>query len=171
MSTALVVYESEYGNTKRIAEAIRNGIADATGGNGSCRMVHVRDVITEELSTVDLLVIGCPTQKFTMMPSTKRLIRSLPKDALHGVHVAAFDTRITKEEFAENGRIFAFLPAVFGYAAEPLAKRLVKHGGIEIASPVGFFVHGTEGPLLEGETERAAQWGGTLVEALQVTSA
>jgi flavodoxin I len=47
---------------------------------------------------------------------------------------------------------------LFGYAAEPIAAKLQKKGGTLAAPPEGFFVGGTEGPLKEGELERAAQW-------------
>ena len=73
--------------------------------------------------------------------------------------VASFDTRITEEEFNSHGVVVSKLAAIFGYAAEPIAERLKKKGG-ELAAPSeGFYVGGTEGPLLEGEFERAAEWG------------
>jgi hypothetical protein len=47
---------------------------------------------------------------------------------------------------------------VFGYAAKPISDRLEKKGGELVVSPEGFYVDGTEGPLTEGELERAADW-------------
>jgi len=47
---------------------------------------------------------------------------------------------------------------LFGYAAEPIAKRLGRKGGELAVTPEGFLVEGTEGPLKEGELERAAAW-------------
>ena len=47
---------------------------------------------------------------------------------------------------------------IFGYAAKPIADRLVKKGGKLIAAPEGFFVEGTEGPLTEEELERTEKW-------------
>ena len=71
--------------------------------------------------------------------------------------MAAFDTRLTESEI-NRVRILAFFVSLFGYAAKPIADRLVKKGGELIAPPEGFYVKGTEGPLLEGELERAAAW-------------
>jgi hypothetical protein len=47
---------------------------------------------------------------------------------------------------------------VFGYAAKPISDRLEKKGGELAVPPEGFYVDGTEGPLTEGELERAADW-------------
>ena len=47
---------------------------------------------------------------------------------------------------------------LFGYAAKPIADRLKKKGGELTIPPEGVYVKGTEGPLKEGELERAADW-------------
>ena len=47
---------------------------------------------------------------------------------------------------------------VFGYAAEPIGDKLKRKGGELVISPEGFYVEGTEGPLTEGEIERAVDW-------------
>jgi len=46
----------------------------------------------------------------------------------------------------------------FGYAAKPIADRLVRKRGSLASPPEGFLVGGSEGPLKEGELERAAEW-------------
>ena len=46
----------------------------------------------------------------------------------------------------------------FGYAAKPIAEKLIKKGGPQIMPPEGFFVEGREGPLRDGEIERAKEW-------------
>ena len=80
-----------------------------------------------------------------------------------GVQVAAFDTRITEEEFRSHGFFVTTLVSVFGYAAEPIAKQLQKKGGELVLPPEGFYVGGTEGPLLDGELARAGAWGEQIV--------
>ena len=156
---ALVVYESEFGNTARVAQAIADAMRSAVGSEDSVDLLHVKDVGPNLPAGLTLLVVGCPTQRFSPMPSTKSFLKRIPNSALRGVQVAAFDTRITEEEFAASGRVVAKLADVFGYAADPIAGRLKKKGGELIALPEGFYVGGTEGPLLEGELERAAEWG------------
>jgi len=61
--------------------------------------------------------------------------------------VTAFDTRLPTR-----------LVGIFGYAAARIADSLKRNGGTLIAPPEGFFVKGKEGPLKEGELERAAGW-------------
>ena len=47
---------------------------------------------------------------------------------------------------------------VFGYAAKPISEKLRRKGGELIVAPEGFFVKDVEGPLKEGELERAEAW-------------
>jgi hypothetical protein len=82
---------------------------------------------------------------------------------LKGVQVAAFDTRMIIEEV--NNKILTVMVSIFGYAAKPIADGLVKKGGTPSAPPEGFFVKGSEGPLKDGELERAAEWGKRILEA------
>ena len=71
--------------------------------------------------------------------------------------VGAFDTRVSIEDI--HSGFLKWLINIFGYAAEPLAKRLTRRGGKLIIPPEGFYVNDTEGPLKEGELERAKEWG------------
>ena len=71
--------------------------------------------------------------------------------------MAAFDTRADME--AVSPRFLRIMARTFGYAAEPIAARLVKQGGSQAIPPAGFLVKDTEGPLKDGELERAAAWG------------
>jgi len=150
---ALVVYDSQYGNTEQVAKAIGEGLES----RGEVETLHVSQVKPEQLAGLSLLVVGCPTQKFTATGATTRFLKGIPKDGLKGVKVAAFDTRFPQSKIDEIG-ILAFLVRLFGYAAEPIANRLQKKGGELAVPPEGFFVADTEGPLLEGELERAAAW-------------
>ena len=77
-------------------------------------------------------------------------------NGLSGVKVAAFDTRISITDMGPA--ILRFLAGLFGYAAKPIADRLKRKGGELAVPPEGFIVLGAEGPLKEGELERAADW-------------
>lgn len=90
------------------------------------------------------------------MKPIKAFLKTLPSGSLKGVRVAAFDTRADVQEV--NSRILTLFVKLFGYAAEPIAARLVKKGGTQALPPAGFFVNGKEGPLKDGELERAAAW-------------
>jgi len=158
---AIVAYDSAYGNTEQVAHAI----GSALGSQKDVETLRVGDLTPERLSGISLLVVGCPTQKFSPTGATTRLLKSIPKDGLKGVKVAAFDTRFTEAEI-EKVKVLAFLVRLFGYAAEPIADRLQKKGGELAVPPEAFYVTGTEGPLLEGELERAEDWAKQILAAL-----
>jgi flavodoxin len=151
---ALVVYDSVFGNTERIARAIGN----ALGGPEDVETLSVSNVKPEQLTGLRLLIVGSPTRGFRPTPATSNLLKHIPKNGLKGVKVAAFDTRLTVEAIESSVFILHILVNIFGYAARPIADRLEKKGGELVVPPEGFFVRGTEGPLMEGELERAAGW-------------
>lgn len=154
MKNTLVVYDSFFGNTEKIAQSIGN----ALGGQGDVGTVRVVDVKPEQLAGLELLIVGSPTRAFSPSPVIKKFLKSIPKDGLKGVKVAAFDTRVTDEEIDSAVFILRIFVNIFGYAAKPISDRLVKKAGQLITPPEGFFVKGTEGPLIEGELERATNW-------------
>ena len=145
---ALIVYDSVYGNTEKIARAI----AEAITPSGEVKVLGVGEANPSELASTDLLIVGSPTHAGRPTPAVQALLNKVPK--LQGINVAAFDTRITTK-----------LVGVFGYAAGRIAGNLKKKGGTLIASPVGFFVTGGKGPLKEGELERAAGWAKGFLES------
>jgi flavodoxin len=136
---ALVVYDSQYGNTATISQAIGEAIGS--------QVVRVGDVSPLTLKELDLLIVGSPTHGGWYTPEIKGLLEALP--LLEGLKVAAFDTRTV----SIWNRL---LP--FGYAAPRIARKLEGSGGTLLAPPQGFVVLGVEGPLKGGELERAADW-------------
>ncbi len=154
---ALVVYDSVFGNTEKVAQAMGEALA-AHADVTTCR---VGDVTPEQLTGIDILVVGSPTRAFNATPATTKWLRSLVKNSLQGVKVAAFDTRFNPEEV--NSKVLNVMVKVFGYAAKPIGDKLSKKGGDLHLAPEGFFVLGTEGPLKEGELERAAAWAQKLL--------
>jgi len=160
---AMVVYDSFFGNTEKIAQAITCAIGEALGSQEEVEVLRVGEASPDRWAGVPLLVVGSPTRAFSATPATKKFLGSIPKSGLQGVKVAAFDTRIAVEDV--DSRILPPMVKLFGYAAEPIAKRLQKKGG-ELAIPAeGFFVEGSEGPLKEGELERAADWARQILAA------
>jgi flavodoxin len=131
---ALVIYDSTYGNTEKIAQAI----GEAIGG----QVLQVGEVDPADLKGFDLLIIGSPTHGGFPTEGIHGLVKA--SLALEGVNVAAFDTR-TKT-------------TIFGYAAPKIAQNLQRTGGTLLAPPEGFLVLGIEGPLMDGELERAVGW-------------
>ena len=150
---ALVVFDSEFGNTEQVAKTI----GSALGTPEQVQVKRVGEVIAENLSGVDLIIIGSPTQRFRPTPVTKDFLKRIPSKGLQGIRAAAFDTRLTDEEF-ETSRIGSFFVGIFGYAAQPIANELKKKGAVLVVAPEGFYVQGVEGPLVDGELERAEDW-------------
>ncbi|MBN1261195.1 MAG: flavodoxin family protein [Anaerolineae bacterium] len=154
----LVVYDSTYGHTERVARAM----GEVAGG----QVRHVKEVSPEDLAGCALLIIGSPTHGGWFTPEIKTLLEAVP--SLEGIDAAVFDTRTA----SVWNRI---LP--FGYAAPRIAQRLKALGAHLVADPEGFIVLGVKGPLKEGELERAAAWTEQLLHApgpgagMQATSA
>jgi flavodoxin len=154
---ALVIYDSFFGNTEQIAQAI----GDALGSPEDVEVLRVSNAKPEQLTGLKLLIVGSPTRGFRPTPAISNLLKSVPKSGLKGVKVAAFDTRIALGDI--DSRILPVFVKVFGYAAKPIADRLAKKGGELIIPPEGFFVKGSEGPLKDGELERAADWAKQII--------
>jgi flavodoxin I len=147
-----VVYDSVFGNTEQVAQAV----GTALSSQGDVETVRVGDMQPEELTGLDLLIVGSPTRAFRPTGATTKLLRAIPERGLAGVRVAAFDTRISPADV--DSRFLNIMAKLFGYAAEPIAKRLQSKSGELAVAPEGFLVEDTEGPLKEGELERAAAW-------------
>jgi flavodoxin len=113
---------------------------------------------------LSLLVVGSPTRAFRPSPATSSFLGGIPANGLQGIKVAAFDTRMSVQEV--NSPILSFFAKLFGYAAQPIAAKLKKKGGTPAIPPEGFFVKGSEGPLKEGELERAADWAKQIMATL-----
>jgi flavodoxin len=153
----LVVYDSVFGNTEKIARAV----AESAGAEA----VKVDAAGPEALQGVTLLIVGSPTRAFRPTPAISRFVKGLPRKALQGVSVAAFDTRMIVEEI--NNAFLTFMVSIFGYAAKPIADAMARKGGTPILEPEGFFVKDSEGPLKDGELQRAKEWGQKALKAAQ----
>lgn len=135
---ALVIFDSNFGNTKTIAEAIAKELGNDT------KAVSVTDFNNSELEGIGLLVIGSPIIGWKPSERMGKFLASLSKDRLKGYKAATFDTRVT---------LF-----IHGDAAKKIAQKLKDAGAEIIVKPQAFLVKGKEGPLIDGEVERATEW-------------
>jgi len=149
----LVVYDSAYGNTEKIARAIGGAVMPPD----SVQVVKVDAASVVDLSGVEMLIVGSPTQGGRATQNMQTLISGIPAGTLQNVKVAAFDTRIVPK-----GAVGRFFIRTFGYAAGRIGSVLTGKGGTQVVEPEGFIVEGKEGPLKTGEVERAAAWAKTL---------
>jgi len=145
----LVVYFSKFGNTHKVADTIAKSISS----NGEVRTIELTNLTTNDLKDLDLLVMGSPTHKMNLPEAVKPVFNQLPKRLLPGTPVAAFDT-----SYKMSWMLNQFT------ASKRLAKKLRKLGGKLILPPETFHVTDREGPLYEGELQRAQAWAATLYE-------
>jgi len=160
MNKILIVYDSVYGNTRQIAQAIHQAFVAKTEAG----LMNIQEAKTDDLTSCSLLILGSPTQKFSSMPAVKTLLNRVPSNGLQGIRAAAFDTRIAVSDI--NSSVGRFFVGRFGYAAESMAKMLVKKGAELIVPPEGFLVQGTEGPIKADELTRAGEWGEKIIGLL-----
>jgi hypothetical protein len=161
---ALIVYESMFGSTRRIAQAIASGL----------RPTYAVDVVGVENAPgelgvvgpdVSLLIVGAPSHLFGLstpksrIAAGKRAERPMATadlglrewlDALVGAagrrDVLAFETRLR-------------VRGMPGSAAKSAARRMRKLGYRLLWPPQSFYVANLTGTLVEGELERARMWG------------
>ena len=158
--TTLVVYETMYGRTRDVAEAVANG---CESGDDDVRLVEVSG-LTSLPDDVTLLVVGGPTHAFSMTrPGTRSDAQKYGKTisstgvrewlgALElppGLPVAAFCTKLDSP--------------LSGSAARAIANRLTKLGGKLVVPAKDFYVRGTQPVLLAGQIDRARAWGASLI--------
>jgi flavodoxin len=151
-----IVYDSVFGNTEQVARTIGGAFPASAGAVA----IKVGEAGTAIPAGTDLLIVGSPTRAFRPTEAIRKYVKTLPAGSLKGIMVAAFDTRMDIKEV--NSKILTFMASIFGYAAKPIANGLVKKGGSLILPPEGFIVKASEGPMKEGELERAAAWGESL---------
>jgi hypothetical protein len=169
---ALVVYESMYGNTRLVAEAIGEGLRQTTETHqvDEVDVVPVGAASGALLARADLVVVGGPTHAHGMSrPASRETAAAETRkpdspvtldpdaagpglrewfDALPPSHAsaAAFDTRVN-------------LPALFtGRASKGIGQHLRRRGMRLVAAPESFLVD-RQNHLEPAELARARDWG------------
>lgn len=151
MVNVLVVYDSAYGNTEKIAKAITHTVNQSD----DIKLALVSAVKPTALKSIDLLIVGSPTQNGKPTQAIQDYLNNLSSDALAGIRVAAFDTRYAIDEHGVSLQLFM---KTVGFAATRIAANLRAKGGELVSEPVGFIVGEKEGPLKDEEFERASTW-------------
>lgn len=136
------MYDSNYGNTKIIAGIVAQELGAAA------RSVDVSDFNLSDLAGLDLLIVGSPIIAWKPTEKIKDFLDLLSKQKFNHLLSAAFDTRI---------KLF-----ISGNAAKRIGEALKQCGAKLIDKPIGFYVQGKEGPLMDGETARAREWARSL---------
>lgn len=177
--TAVVVYESMFGATREVAEAIGRGIEQQQ--QLESLLVPVHEVTRPLIENADLVVVGGPTHLHSLSrPSSRKAAAEAAAKPDSGITleegangpglrewldtvtctdtpVAAFDTRI------RGPRLLT------GQASRRISRLLRRHGGRQVAAPQSFIVSKTNA-LLPGELERAQEWGTQVAQAARKQS-
>jgi flavodoxin I len=152
MST-LIIYDSLYGNTEKIANAIGDSIS------GGSKVLRVEKAGSLEFGKFDLLIVGSPTQAGSPTKTMQDFLSGIPDKDIKNIDVTAFDTRMSGKG---HNLFVGIVVNFFGYAAEKILNSLRKKGCRIRAAPQGFIVESKEGPLKDGELARAAEWAKSL---------
>ncbi len=176
---AVLIYESMYGNTHLIAEAIAAGLDAAlrsAGLGAETVVVPVSKASHELVASADLLVVGGPTHAHGMSrPATRDAARHAADDAAKDLHLDPdaegdglrdwFSTRARLELQAAAFDTRMVGPPVFtGRASKGIAKQLDRAGATMLAAPESFLVS-RDNQLEPHEAERAREWGAELAAA------
>lgn len=148
----LVVYDSFFGNTEKIAQAIAKTLES--------EYVNISKIKLDILKELDLLIVGSPTRAFRPSPNMTNFLDQINPTSLGNLKFATFDTRIDPEDIKSPAAKFflGLFVSMFGYAAKPITKKLITKGAKQITEPEGFYVLESEGPLRDGELNRAVKW-------------
>ena len=149
---SLIVYFSRYGNTQKIAEAM----AGRLGSAGPVHVIGVDQLTAPDLTGADLVVAGTPTHRMNLPEAVRPVFETLPRRILRGTPVAAFDT---------SYKMSAWLARFT--AARRLLSKFRKLGGKRVLPPETFHVMEKEGPLYDGEIERAREWASLILERIE----
>ncbi|TQK50023.1 flavodoxin [Streptomyces sp. SLBN-118] len=175
-----IVYESLFGNTSQVAAAIADGVRESRP-DAEIECLRVDEATPERVGAADLLVVGGPTHMRGMTSGLSRKMglqaeqkegekdqakpRHEPEEGAEGPGVRDWFRGLSKT--GNGARAAAFdTRADFrlaGGAAHAIARRLRSHGYQLITEPEGFIIEDTEGPLREGELDRAKAWAAGLV--------
>ncbi len=143
----LVIYESFCCNTKKIAEEIGSIFIPPA------KVISVEEIHPDTLKHADFVVVGSPIFGWQPSERTSQFLSSLQEDTLAGKKAASFDTRV---------KLF-----IHGEAAIKIASALKKAGAQIVGKPGAFFVKGKEGPMIDGEIEKAKEWAKKIQQLAQ----
>ncbi|MHB1337170.1 MAG: flavodoxin family protein [Candidatus Humimicrobiaceae bacterium] len=135
---ALVVFDSNLGNTKIIAETIAKELGE------DAKAISSSDLNIKDLEGIDLIVAGSPIIGWKPTEKMDKFLSDLNRDQLKGIKAASFDTRV---------KLF-----IHGDAMNKISEKLKNAGAEIIVKPQAFFVEGKETVLAGGEIEKAREW-------------
>lgn len=157
---AVVVYESYWGNTRAIAQAVAEGL-----GEGAVAL-HTDEATVAALEGAELIVAGAPLLGFSL--PNDQIRKGLPAETSKGGPEPDMSHPTLRSWIDAlpkgNGRSATFETRIWwspGSAAKSAGKLLAAKGFTSVGSE-RFLVTGRYGPLKDGEVDRARAWGASL---------
>ena len=151
MANVLVIYDSKFGNTKRLAQEIAAGIQEA--GDINCKVENIKDLDKGEVAAFDAVLFGCPVHVMRATRGITGAIKKAAKDGLDGKLVTTFETYMGNHD---------------GKALRKMEDLLTKKApGARLVAP-GFsaLVDGYEGPLNAEDAVKGKEFGKTIGQEL-----
>ena len=150
MKKVVVIYDTRFGNTERLAYALAEGLKEQSV-EVDCVKVDVVDI--NKLAEYDLMVVGGPTHAFGISKPMKDFIEKLKNVDLRGKKAFAFDTKLKSR--------------IAGSAAKGIEKHLERLGMSIVKPHSSAIVKGAEGPLEEGIEEKFKQIGAEMANLVR----
>lgn len=148
MTRAIIIYDSKYGNTRMVGEAIADGLKQS---GAAIALRQVKEARAEDISAFDIILIGSPNHMGGPLGDIKKLIETLGKLGLEGKKIAFFDT---------------YMAADHEKALKKMERLLSqKASGWQLLPGISLKVDKMKGPLAAGEIERARDFGKKLATA------
>jgi flavodoxin len=146
----IVVYDSSYGNTEKIALAICSGMKEVGLSDVVCKRADA--TAPEDFKQADAWVVGSPTHIGGPTGEAKKALKIASRSGAKGKKGASFDTRMAN---APKG------------AAEKLESMMEGKGIVILQKGEGFIVTGMKGPLVNGEEAKAVSFGRRIAGSLR----
>jgi menaquinone-dependent protoporphyrinogen IX oxidase len=154
----IVIYDTSYGNTKKIAETI----ADTLKESGvEVDLLNVKDVKQLSANDYSFLILGSPTRYYTMSFAIRGFLGKVKSEEWMNKPFTAFDTE--NPELIEKKK---------GSAAEKIAEKLIDKKMNQMLPVLKAAVcsNSLKGPLVEGEIERTKDYARELAIKLKERS-
>jgi menaquinone-dependent protoporphyrinogen IX oxidase len=143
----LIAYDTKYGNTKKVANLIAEGIK--TAEENEVEVNHVKEIDLSKDEVYDLIVIGSPNHMGSHTEKVKKFIKKLSTAPVKGNSFAVFDTYQSKD---------------FEKAVKKLEKQITKKipDMKKALSGLSIKVTGMKGPILEDDLPKCEEFGKNL---------
>jgi len=151
MKNAIVIYDSVYGHTEKVARALAQGLEKS--GTVKAILFRANEADVGRPGEYDVLLVGAPTHAWYASEPIRKLLGKIGESALKGTKAFAFDTKMRSR--------------LAGSGAKHIEERLSKLGAEIVKDRTSAIVMGREGPLEEGTESKFAGIGLEIAKTIQ----